>query len=270
VTGAPAAYRGTGASRPADRSRIGTLAVALTTLGWLVHLAEVVTRGVAAGRVPWGDMYEFSSAVCFVAVGGFLVLCVRAQARYLGVFVMVPVVLYLGLAGTVLYAKAGPLQPVLQSYWLKIHVVAAISATGAFMVAGVASCLHLARAASDRAIAAGRSPRLGALTERLPAKAGVERLEYRIIAFAFPIWSFAIIAGAIWAESAWGRYWGWDPKETGSFITWVIYAAYLHARATPGFRKAAPALALLGFAALLFNYYVINLVVAGLHSYAGV
>ncbi|MFL6140141.1 MAG: c-type cytochrome biogenesis protein CcsB [Frankiaceae bacterium] len=249
--------------------RLATLGLVVTAIGWLVHVAEVVTRGIAAGRVPWGDMYEFSSAVCLVAVTGFLLLAVRQRARYLGVFVMVPVVLYLGLAGTVLYAKAGPLQPVLQSYWLKIHVVAAITATGAFMVAGVASCLHLVRRRYESALTAGSAPRLVGLGARLPAGSSIERLEHRVIAFAFPIWSFAVIAGAIWAESAWGRYWGWDPKETGSFITWVIYAAYLHARATPSFRRTAPVLALLGFAALLFNYYVINLVVAGLHSYAG-
>jgi cytochrome c-type biogenesis protein CcsB len=261
---------------------LGRAGLAITAVGWLTHVAEVVTRGIAAGRVPWGDMYEFSSAVCLVAVTGLLLLATRQRATYLGVFVMVPVVLYLGLAGTVLYAKAGPLQPVLQSYWLKIHVVAAITATGAFMVAGVASCLHLARRRYEKGLAAesgtagsaagdgdGPPVRLTGLGRRLPPTASIERLEHRVIAFAFPIWSFAVIAGAIWAESAWGRYWGWDPKETGSFVTWVIYAAYLHARATPGFRRAAPVLALLGFAALLFNYYVINLVVAGLHSYAG-
>jgi cytochrome c-type biogenesis protein CcsB len=262
-----------------DVGTLGRIGLAVTAVGWLTHVAEVVTRGIAAGRVPWGDMYEFSSAVCLVAVTGLLLLAARQRATYLGVFVMVPVVLYLGLAGTVLYAKAGPLQPVLQSYWLKIHVVAAITATGAFMVAGVASCLHLARRRYEKAVAtespaagadgAGSPARLAGLGRRLPPTASIERLEHRVIAFAFPIWSFAVIAGAIWAESAWGRYWGWDPKETGSFVTWVIYAAYLHARATPGFRRAAPVLALLGFAALLFNYYVINLVVAGLHSYAG-
>jgi cytochrome c-type biogenesis protein CcsB len=256
-----------GAGRVGAVRRVAFAAVAV---GWGVHVAEVATRGFAAGRVPWGDMYEFSSAVCLVAVTGFLALSLRQRAGYLGVFVMVPVVLYLGLAGTVLYAKAGPLQPVLQSYWLKIHVVAAVTATGAFMVAGVTSCLSLVRRRYESVVAAGRSPRAGAVAARLPESAAIERLEFRVIAFAFPIWSFAVIAGAIWAESAWGRYWGWDPKETGSFITWVIYAAYLHARATPSFRRAAPGLALFGFAALLFNYYVINLVVAGLHSYAGV
>ena len=243
-------------------------AIALTSLGWAVHLAEVVTRGLAAGRVPWGNMYEFSSAVSLIAIGVFLVLAVRGVTTDIGVFVMVPAVCYLGLAGTVLYTRAAPLQPVLNSYWLKIHVVAAITATGTFMVGGVVTLLLLVRRRLERT-----APQPGTTTgmlQRLPASATLDQLERRIITLAFPIWTFAVIAGAIWAESAWGRYWGWDPKETWSFITWVLYACYLHARATASWRRAAPQFALAGFTALVFNYYVVNLVVNGLHSYAGV
>ena len=264
------------AARPAGRpGRLGRIAVALTVLGVMLHVAEVVTRGIADGfsdgRLPWGNMYEFSSVAALIAVVGFLVLQWRhPRTRDLGVFVMLPVVCYLGLAGTVLYVKAGPLVPALHSYWLKIHVVAAMTATGTFLVAGVISCLHLIR---RRYEAGGRrwqaGPR-GALATRLPSAAALDRLEYRVIAFAFPVWTFAIIAGAIWAETAWGRYWGWDPKETWSFVTWVIYAAYLHARSTRAWRRWAPAVALLGFTALMFNYYIINVFISGLHSYAGV
>jgi cytochrome c-type biogenesis protein CcsB len=236
----------------------------------LIHLCEVVTRGLAAGRVPWGNMYEFSSAVALVAVGALLVLYVRQGYRWIGLFVLLPVVLYLGLAGTVLFVQSGPLVPALHSYWIKIHVVAALTATGTLMVGGVFTCLHLIRRRHDRALASGATTRLSRLAERLPPAAALDRSEYRIIAFAFPIWTFAIIAGAIWAESAWGRYWGWDPKETWSFITWVVYAAYLHARTTSSWRRAAPYVALLGFGALMFNYYVVNLVISGLHSYAGI
>ena len=254
---------------PRPRRWTASLAIAITSVGWAVHVAEVVTRGLAAGRVPWGNMYEFSSAVSLIAIGVFLVLAVRGVTADIGVYVMVPAVCYLGLAGTVLYTRAAPLQPVLNSYWLKIHVVAAITATGTFMVGGVVTLLLLVRRRVD-----GSSPIPGGrplgMLQRLPAAATLDQLERRIITLAFPIWTFAVIAGAIWAESAWGRYWGWDPKETWSFITWVLYACYLHARATVSWRRTAPVFALAGFAALVFNYYVVNLVVNGLHSYAGV
>ena len=256
---------------PAARRDTARVAVAVTGIGWLIHLGEVITRGLAAGRVPWGNMYEFSSAVSLVAIGLFLALAARGIATDVGVYVMVPAICYLGLAGTVLYTRAAPLQPVLNSYWLKIHVVAAITATGTFMVGGVVTLLLLLRRRIDRRpTPAAASDAPGGMLRRLPAAAALDQLERRIITLAFPIWTFAVIAGAIWAESAWGRYWGWDPKETWSFITWVLYACYLHARATMSWRRAAPFFALAGFTALVFNYYVVNLVVNGLHSYAGV
>jgi cytochrome c-type biogenesis protein CcsB len=273
------------------RARVGHVAVALTVVGWAVHVGSVVTRGFAAHRVPWGNMYEFSSMVSLVAVTVFLALLSRQQVRFLGAFVMAPVVLYLGLAGTVLYANAGPLVPALNSYWIKIHVVAAITASGAFMVSGVVTVLYLLKERWERrnptlslgpgaaaAVEVGAppsqpmelSPRRG-LMAWLPASDVLDRLAYRVIAFAFPVWTFAIIAGAIWAEQAWSRYWGWDPKETWSFITWLSYAAYLHARATAGWRgRRAAVLSLIGFGALMVDYYVVNTVISGLHSYAGV
>jgi len=273
------------------RARVGHVAVALTVVGWAVHVGSVVTRGFAAHRVPWGNMYEFSSMVSLVAVTVFLALLTRQQVRFLGAFVMAPVVLYLGLAGTVLYANAGPLVPALNSYWIKIHVVAAITASGAFMVSGVVTVLYLLKDRWERrnptlslgpgaaaAVEVGAPPsqpmelptRRG-LMAWLPASDVLDRLAYRVIAFAFPVWTFAIIAGAIWAEQAWSRYWGWDPKETWSFITWLSYAAYLHARATAGWRgRRAAVLSLIGFGALMVDYYVVNTVITGLHSYAGV
>ena len=258
---------------PSRSERFGRVGVACTALGLLLHVGSVVLRGVAVGRLPWGNMYEFSSAVGVVAVTAFLVVLVRQpQARHLGMFVMLPVVLLMFLAGTVLYAKAGPLVPALRSYWLAIHVSAAIIATGIFMVSFVATVLYLVRERWDRAVAAGRQPSRFPTTLgwRLPAADVLDRVAYRTVAFGFPIWTFGIIAGAIWAEAAWGRYWGWDPKETWAFIAWVIYAAYLHARATAGWRGAKAArINLLGFGAMTFNFFVINIVVAGLHSYAG-
>ena len=262
------------------RPRIGAIAVALSVAGWGAHVGSVVTRGFAAHRVPWGNMYEFSSMVSLVAVTVFLVLLTRQPVRFLGAFVMAPVVLYLGLAGTVLYADAGPLVPALNSYWIKIHVVAAITASGAFMVSGVVTVLYLLKDRWQRRTAVGVGPgtaaavefeRRGGLMGWLPAADVLDRLAYRVVAFAFPVWTFAIMAGAIWAEQAWSRYWGWDPKETWSFITWLAYAAYLHARATAGWRgRRAAVLALIGFGALMVDYYVVNTVITGLHSYAGV
>lgn len=265
---------------PASARWIGRIAVLLTVVGWALHLGSVITRGIAADRVPWGNMYEFSSMICLIAVTTFLALLTRQKVRWLGVFVMVPVVLYLGFAGTVLYVAPGPLVPALNSYWLKIHVVAAITSSGVFLISAVTTVLflvkerwenRLADVAAGRADASRAMQSRGGIVMRLPSSAALDTLSYRIIAFAFPIWTFAIIAGAIWAESAWGRYWGWDPKETWSFITWVCYAAYLHARATAGWRgRRAAAIALVAFTALFVDYYLVNLVITGLHSYAGV
>jgi cytochrome c-type biogenesis protein CcsB len=241
--------------------RAARIGLVVTLIGWVCHIATIVTRGFAAHRVPWGNMYEFSTVVAFIVVSAFLVLLARQKARWLGVFVLLPVVLYLGLAGTVLYVKAGPLVPALNSYWLKIHVVAAMSATAMFFVSGIVALLYLAKVHRPA----------GTLLSRLPDAAALDRLTYGLVAFAFPIWTFAVMAGAIWAEAAWGRYWGWDPKETWSFITWVIYAAYLHSRATAGWKgKRAAYFAVAAFGALIINYYVVNTFIVGLHSYAGV
>ncbi|MCM3883739.1 c-type cytochrome biogenesis protein CcsB [Frankia sp. R82] len=265
---------------PARARWVGRIAVGATVIGWALHLASVITRGFAADRVPWGNMYEYSSMICLIAVTTFLGLITRHNVRWLGVFVMVPVVLYLGFAGTVLYVAPGPLVPALNSYWLKIHVVGAIVASGVFLVSAVTTVLflvkerwenRLAEVATGRAEASRAMQNRGGIVMRLPSSAALDTLTYRVIAFAFPIWTFAIIAGAIWAEAAWGRYWGWDPKETWSFITWVCYAAYLHARATAGWRgRRAATISLVAFTALFVDYYVVNLVISGLHSYAGV
>jgi cytochrome c-type biogenesis protein CcsB len=276
-------------SKRAVAGKAGTLAVGLTVLGWALHVGSVTTRGLSVHRVPWGNMYEFSSMVSLVAVTVFLVLLTRQNVRFLGLFVMAPVVLYLGLAGTVLYANAGPLVPALNSYWIKIHVVAAITASGAFMVSGVLTVLYLLKSRWERrtlslgpgaaaAVEVGTPPtkelpggRRGGLLAWLPDSARLDRLAYGVVSFAFPIWTFAIIAGAIWAEQAWSRAWGWDPKETWSLITWLAYAAYLHARATAGWRgHRAAVLSLIGFGCLMVDYYVVNTVITGLHSYAGI
>lgn len=267
----------TGLGRFAGSGRLGTwcgrVAVGCMGIGVVVHAVSVLTRGLSAHRLPWGNMYEFTSAMGLVAVAGLLLLIARVpQSRHLGLFVLFPIVVLMFLAGTVLYTQAGPLVPALHSYWLAIHVTSAIVATGVFMISCVASVLFLVRQRYDRLIAAGRAPRRFPTTAgwRLPSAPTLDTLAYRTIAFGFPIWTFGIICGAIWAEAAWGKYWGWDPKETWAFISWIIYAGYLHARATAGWKGTrATAINLLGFSTMIFNFFVVNVVISGLHSYAG-
>ncbi len=269
--GAPVPPAEVAVREPVRPGGIGRLAVVLTAGGAVVHAVSLLLRGIAAGRPPWGNMYEFSVSVAFVAVVAFLWLIAQGRVeRTVGAFVMVPVVLYLGLAGTVLYTPVGPLVPALDSYWLKIHVAAAVMSSGAFLLSGVVALLYLTRARYDAALAAGASPRFPlSLGQSLPAASTLDRASYSVIAFAFPVWTFAIVAGAIWAEAAWGRYWGWDPKETWSFITWVLYAGYLHARATAGWKgRKAAWVAVAAAGALIVDYYVVNIFVVGLHSYA--
>jgi cytochrome c-type biogenesis protein CcsB len=269
---APAESEPAGA-QPAGRDRyerFGRMAVSLTVLGALVHAASLALRGLAVDRVPWGNMYEFGSSICLVAVVAWLVVLRREPAVLrLGAFVLLPIVVLLFTSGTLLYSKAAALQPALQSYWIVIHVSAAVIASGVLLVAGVASLLYLARTAHDRG--GDRFARFGRFAQRLPAADVLDRLAYRSTVFAFPVWTFAIITGAIWAETAWGRYWGWDPKETVAFVAWVVYAGYLHARATAGWRSGRAAwVNVAGLVVMVFNLFFINLVVAGLHSYAGV
>jgi cytochrome c-type biogenesis protein CcsB len=238
----------------------GHIAVALTILGCLLHTAATAARALATERVPLANMYEFATGGALAIVAAFLLLLLlaRSRDRGLGVFVLLPVTSTLGLAIAVLYTEAGPLAPALDSYWLGIHVSAAVLCASAFTIGAVASALHLTH------------PRLGAAAHRLPGPAALDRLAYRTAAFVFPLWTFAIIAGAIWAENAWGRYWAWDPKETWAFITWVMYAAYLHARSTAGWKGARAAwLNLAGYGCFLFNVVGVNLFLTGLHSYAG-
>ena len=239
--------------------------MALTGLGALLHVGGVVLRGLAAGRPPWGNMYEFVTSTLAFLVVGYLLLVATRRMRWLGLPVTLLLVIGQGLAVTVLYVAVAPLVPALHSVWFVIHIVAAAVAGAMFNVGGIASALYLVR---TRAEARGR---LTGYVSRLPDAARLDQLAYRATAFAFPLWTFTIAAGSIWAEYAWGRYWGWDPKETWSLVTWVVYAAYLHARATAGWKGTRAAwLGLLGVFAFWWNFVGINLLVSGLHSYAGI
>jgi cytochrome c-type biogenesis protein CcsB len=246
-------------------------AVALSAVGILAHLVAVVTRGLAVHRAPWGNMYEFVTALTCVAAIFFCYVLVRYRAWALGVFVMGSVVVALGLAETVIYTAAGPLVPALQSYWLSIHVTAMTLATGIFFVAAVLGIMYLVTERYRSRVAAGKAQPGNGLLARIPASAQLDKLTYRTVVFGFPVWTFGVIAGAIWADQAWGRYWGWDPVETWAFITWVLYATYLHARATAGWRgRRAHYIQLLGFASLAINMLVVQVFITGMHSYAGV
>jgi cytochrome c-type biogenesis protein CcsB len=258
------------ATAPDERSdRMGRIGVSLLVLAFLLHGSSVLARGISAHRPPWGNMFEFSTAGALAVTAVFLVLLGTGRPiRYLGVFVVLPVLLTLGLATTVLYTESAQLVPALRSYWLYIHVTAAIISSGILTIGALQTICYLVQARRERVPAADRAP---SFMDRLPSADTLDRAAYRMHAFAFPLWTFAIIAGAIWAENAWGRYWGWDPKETWAFITWVVYAAYLHARSTVGWRGGrAAAIALTGYTCFLFNYLVVNIWLVGFHSYAGV
>jgi cytochrome c-type biogenesis protein CcsB len=251
-------------------ARVG---VSLTTLAAVLSVGAVITRGLAAQRPPWGNMYEFTvTSVAVLLVIWVAMLPRRPEWRDLGVLVVLFNLLLLGVAALVLYTESAELVPALKSYWLWIHVSAAIISSAVFTVGSLASVLYLVSDRFERRSAARASGGLrDALGARLPSSDTLDRVAYQTIAFAFPLWFFAVVAGAIWAEDAWGRYWGWDPKETWSFVTLVIYAAYLHARSTAGWRgRRAAVIAILGLAAFLFSYFGVNIFFVGLHSYGGV
>ncbi|KJX74590.1 c-type cytochrome biogenesis protein CcsB [Mycobacterium lepromatosis] len=260
--------------RPFDE-RVGRAGLAVTYLGIGLLLACIVLRGLATLRVPWANMYEFINLTCFSGLVTGAIVLRRRQYRPLWVFLLVPVLILLTISGRWLYANATPVIPALQSYWLPIHVSVVSLGSGIFLVDGIASILFLLR--TSRLVVSGpegaeRSKNaLARLVRRFPDAQTLDRIAYRTTIFAFPVFSFGVIFGAIWAEEAWGRYWGWDPKETVSFVAWVVYAAYLHARSTAGWRdRRAAWINVVGFVAMVFNLFFVNLVTVGLHSYAGV
>ncbi|MEV7470595.1 c-type cytochrome biogenesis protein CcsB [Streptomyces kronopolitis] len=254
----------------------GRIAVSLTVLAWGLHVGGVITRALSVQRAPWGNMYEFSTTFAAVAVGIYLLLLtLRKNVRWIGLPLVTTVLLDLGLAVSVLYTASDQLVPALHSYWLWIHVSCAILSGAVLYLGAVATLLFLFRDRYEAKLSdpAGKQPGAFATSvlERLPSAASLDKFAYRVNATVFPLWTFTIIAGAIWAEAAWGRYWGWDPKEVWAFITWVGYACYLHARSTAGWKgRKAAWLGLIAFACYLFNYYGVNIFVTGLHSYAGV
>ena len=240
--------------------------MSLTWLATGLLIVGFVFRGLAAERFPLGNMYEFSLGAAIAVALVYLIAASRTDLRWLGVWVVGAVLLTLGVAVTLLYTESAQLVPALKSWWLVIHVSAAAVSGGAFTLsAGFIGAYLIKQRAEDKGTADK------GLAGRLPSAERLDSLAYRTIAFVFPVWTFAVIAGAIWAENAWGRYWGWDPKETWAFITWVIYAGYLHARSTAGWKgRKAAIIGLIGFVAFLINYFGVNFFAEGLHSYSGV
>jgi len=244
--------------------------VALTTVGLVFHLGADVLRGIAAARVPWANMYEFSMTGTLIIVALFLVALTRVDLRFLGAVITGLVLVLLGIATVGFRVAVSPLPPALQSYWLVIHVFVAILGTAFFTLSGALSGVQLVQAWRERALAVGRPATRTRVLATFPGATRLENLAYRVAVVGFILWTFTLIAGAIWANHAWGRYWGWDTKEVWTFIIWVIYAGYLHARATRGWRgNGSGWLNLIGYAAVLFNFGVVNVFFHGLHAYSG-
>lgn len=245
------------------------VAVALTILGVLIHAAGVITRAIGAGRVPWGNMYEFLTTGAFVAVAVFLLVLIRRDLRFLGTFVVGLAVIMLVAASVAYWTPVGHLVPALQSYWLIIHVSIAVLSSALFTLTFAMSALQLVQSHRQKTVAAGAKDNLGFM-RLVPSALSLENLSYRINAIAFIGWTFTLMFGAIWAEKAWGRFWGWDTKEVWTFVIWVVYAGYLHARATRGWTGTRAAwLSIVGYLCVVFNFTIVNQFFNGLHSYSG-
>jgi cytochrome c-type biogenesis protein CcsB len=286
------AVAGSEAQRAPGRSiRAEGIARSTALLGLVLLFAGIVLRGIAAGRWPTANMYEFTIVGVFVAVAVLTVVQRRRVIAFVGVLVMGIAVLALVLALNAFYVQADQVQPALQSYWLILHVGVAITATGIFTVAFASSALQVLRSfreeglAEAPAVSVGTTaagtrpsdrfrrlvsgPRFGWL-EQVPGARELEAMSFRLNAIGFVLWTFTLIGGAIWAEHAWGRYWGWDPKEVGTFVAWVVYAAYLHARTTRGWSgRRAAYFVFVGYAVVIANFTVVNMVLPGKHSYSG-
>jgi cytochrome c-type biogenesis protein CcsB len=264
---------GAGAAVPATRHpdvdvplrarKAAGVAASTTWLGGLLLLASVVLRGLSVHRWPLGNMFEFAVMGSMFTVLAYAIWSTRRDLRWLGVFITAPVLLVLGMAVAVWYTEASELMPSLRSYWLVIHVTVAVLATAVFTIAAAATVVYLVKDALQRS---GRA----SLLDRFPETAAIERTAYGLHIVAFPLWTFTVIAGAIWARQAWASYWNWDPKEVWTFVIWVVYAAYLHSRATSGIsRQTASFIALAGYACIIVNFAVVNVFFVGQHSYSG-
>jgi cytochrome c-type biogenesis protein CcsB len=251
---------------PSPRAiRTGNIALSLAWLGTLLLIASVAMRGLAVMRPPWGNMFEFATAGAAAASLAYCLLARRRHWEWLGLFVIGPILLILGLAMFAFYTEAAELMPALKSVWLVIHVVVAILAVAVFTIGFSIGIVYLVRRHREEHQPARRN-----FVESLPPAASLERAAYGLNMVGFILWTFTLVAGAIWAQKAWSAYWTWDPKEVWTFVIWVVYAAYMHARATAGWEpRKAMWIALAGYVCVLLNFTVVNLLFTGLHSYSG-
>lgn len=256
--------------KPKQRFMLARIGTALAVLGWLFHLAATVTRGMAAGRVPWANLYEFAMVGTLLIMLVYLVVLVKLDLRYLGTFISGLVVVLLGAAAANFYVEVTPLVDPLKSVWLVIHVFVATLSTALFALAFALSVMQLLQSRRERKIAEGDLNAGPGFLRTLPETSRLENMAYHFTVVGFIFWTFTLIAGSIWAQDAWGRYWGFDVKETWTFIIWVLYAGYIHARATRGWRGNPSAwLSITGFAAVIFNFAIVNVFFKGLHAYSG-
>jgi cytochrome c-type biogenesis protein CcsB len=248
---------------PLRARKAAGVAGTMTWLGGFLLVGAVAMRGLAVHRWPLGNMFEFAVMGSMFTIMAYSIWSTRRDLRWLGLFVTAPVLLVLGMAVTVWYTEAAELLPSLRSYWLVIHVTVATFSVAIFTIAAATGVVYLLRDAFQRS---GRAT----LLDRFPPAPAIEKLSYGLHVLAFPLWSFTLIAGAIWARQAWGSYWNWDPKEVWTFVIWVVYAAYLHSRATSGIsRQTATYIALAGYACIIVNYAVVNVFFVSQHSYSG-
>ena len=270
-TGGPSAFTADDSMRYGTQRRVpARVAVALTVLAAAIHFAGVLCRGLAAGRVPWGNMYEFCTTGGMVVAIVFLIVLTRRDLRFLGTFVIGLVLVMLTAASVAFWTPAGHLVPALQSYWLVIHVSIAVMSSALFTLTFAMSVLQLLQSRREVALDGGRPDKLPFM-RLVPSALSLENMAYRINAIAFVGWTLTLMFGSIWAEKAWGRFWGWDTKEVWTFVIWVVYAGYLHARATRGWTGTRAAwLSIVGYLCVVFNFTIVNVYFSGLHSYAGI
>ncbi|MDF2507759.1 MAG: transporter [Microbacterium sp.] len=265
-----AAAGASGPTEPPQRFVMARIGTSLTVLGFVFHLAAAVTRGIAAGRVPWANLYEFAMMGTLLIVAVFLVVLTRLDLRFLGTFITGLVVVLLGLGATNFYVDVSPLMDPLKSVWLVIHVFVASLATAFFALAFALSVIQLMQSRRERLVAEGAAKTGPGFLRTFPTSVRLESLAYMFTIIGFILWTFTLIAGSIWAYYAWSRFWGFDVKETWTFVIWVIYAGYIHARATRGWRGNPSAwLAIVGFSAVIFNFTIVNVFFKGLHAYSG-
>ncbi len=258
------------AATPAPRFVMGRIGTSLTVLGFIFHLGATLTRGFAAGRVPWANLYEFAMIGTLLIVAVYLVVLVKVDLRFLGTFITGLVVVLLGLAATNFYVDVSPLMDPLKSVWLVIHVFVASLGTAFFALAFALSVIQLMQSRRERLVREGTEKTGPGFLRTFPGSERLESMAYRFTIIGFILWTFTLIAGSIWAYYAWSRFWGFDVKETWTFVIWVLYAGYIHARATRGWRGNPSAwLAIVGFSAVLFNFTIVNVFFKGLHAYSG-